>query len=149
MEKRDKSQWEKNLIKKAKTIQNQVLHMPAEEYMDMLLTRYGKSSTADLSLDELKDLSTHLDALVELLRGKPSRSGQKRPSKVAPQARKIWRLWQELHRLGAVRDPDVQALNTFIKRRCRISVESYTWLNTAQATDVIEILKQWTKRVAT
>lgn len=134
-------QWRTSLIRKAKTIQNKVLHMSAEDYETMLLVRFGKGSTADLSINDLKELCAYLDTLT----GKQPQ--QKQPPKVDPQARKIWSLWQELHRLGAVRDPDIKALNTFIQNRCRISIESYTWLNTAQATDVIEILKQWMKRV--
>ena len=134
-------QWRTSLIRKAKTIQNQVLHMSAEDYETMLLVRYNKSSTADLSINELKDLCAYLDTLT----GKEP--DKKQPPKVDPQARKIWKLWQELHEIGAVRDPSAKALNAFIKNRCNISVESYTWLSSHQASDVIEILKQWLKRV--
>ncbi|NDV21021.1 DUF1018 domain-containing protein [Pseudodesulfovibrio sp. JC047] len=133
--------WRVCLIRKAKTIQNQVLHMSAEDYETMLLVRYYKNSTADLSINELKDLCAYLDFLT----GK--QFNKKQPPKVDPQARKIWVLWQELHKIGEVRNPSIKALNTFIQNRCHINVESYTWLNRFQASDVIEILKNWQKRV--
>ncbi len=135
--------WRGSLIRKAKTIQNQVLLMPDDDYQTMLEDRYDKSSTADLSINELKDLCTHLDTLAG---GSPTPGQQKAP-RVDPQARKIWMLWQELHKTGEVRDPSTGALNSFIRSRCRITVESYTWLNRYQASDVIEILKKWLKRV--
>ena len=59
----------------------------------------------------------------------------------------IWALWQELHEIGAVRDPSAKALNAFINNLRKITVESYTWLDRHQASHVIEILKQWLKRV--
>ncbi|MDD3310996.1 regulatory protein GemA [Pseudodesulfovibrio sp.] len=137
----NKSQWRTNLTRKARTVQK-VLGMTDDDYHAMLGDRYGKSSTRDLSIPELKDLCAHLD----YLSGTPAKDG-KRPPNVDGQARKIWVLWQDLHRLGAVRDPSAGALNTFIKTRCRIKVDSYAWLNTYQANDVIEIIKKWIQRV--
>lgn len=127
-----------NLIRKAKTLQKRVLCMDDGVYKDMLLTRYAKDSTAKLDHSELKDLATHLDIL----------AGNNRHSAMPDaQARKIWMLWLELHKIGAVRDKSERALNSFIKSRCRIKVESYRWLNTNQASTVIEQLKQWLMRV--
>ena len=137
-----KSQWGKNLIRKARTVQKRTLKMDDEQYRAMLTDRYGKPSTKELSMPELKNLCAHLDHLS----GQATADGQ-RPPNVDAQAKKIWSLWQELHRLGAVRDPSVSALNVFVKNRCRIKVDSYTWLDTHQASDVIEILKKWVQRV--
>jgi len=135
--------WRKNLIRKAKTIQNQALHLPSDEYQMMLEERYDKSSTADLSLDELKDLCTFLDELS----GKTPQPKNQKSGKGDPQAQKIWRLWQELHGAGEVRDPSEKALNAFVKRQTK--VESYKWLNRYQASSVIEALKKWQKRART
>ncbi|KAB1440357.1 regulatory protein GemA [Pseudodesulfovibrio senegalensis] len=134
--------WRTGLIKKAKTIQNQVLHMSAEDYETMLLVRYDKSSTADLSIDALKDLCAHLQKL----------AGQtKIPALPDAQARKIWTLWQELHKAGEVRDPNEQALNAFVKGQTKKGgkpgVGSYRWLNRHQASTIIESLKNWQKRI--
>jgi phage gp16-like protein len=130
-----------SLIRKVKTVQRRVLGMSDDAYRGMLNDRYGKDSATKLGIAELKDLCAFMDTL----------SGQtKQPTdtpKADPQARKIWALWQELHKIGAVRDPREAALNTFIQARCRVKVESYRWLNAYQASDVIEILKAWLDRV--
>ncbi len=127
------------LIRKIKTIQNQVLGISDDDYRAMLEARYGKTSATKLTIPELKDVCSFLDDL----------TGQKPPTtKNRPnaQARKIWTLWQELYKAHAVRNPSQFALNQFIKNRCRVKVDSYLWLNTQQAIGVIEILKQWLLR---
>ena len=132
------STWKTNLIRKAKTIQKRVLVMSDEDYQTMLLVRYGKDSTADLTLDELKALVAHLD----------DRAGQSAKPKTSlpdAQARKIWQQWQSLHQAGEVRDKSERALNAYIKRQT--GVESYRWLNRYQASTTIEALKKWQKRV--
>lgn len=126
--------WRNNLIRKAKTLQKRVLCMDDDVYRDMLVDRYGKDSTAKLSLSELKDLVSRLDG----------KAGNKPPSMPDAQARKIWMLWLGLHKIGEVRDKSEPALNAFVKRQT--GVESYRWLNRYQASDVIEALKHWDKR---
>ena len=129
------AKWKSNLIRKARTVQKRVLYMPDDVYQGMLLERYGKGSTRDLNLKELKDLVSHLDAT----------SGNKQQASMPDaQARKIWVLWLKLHEIGAVRDKSERALNAFVKRQTK--VESYRWLNRYQASDVIEALKKWQKR---
>ena len=124
--------WRNSLIRKAKTIQNQTLHMSDDEYQTMLSDRYGKTSTAHLSIDELKDLCSHLD----ILTGGSPQATKKAAPKVDPQAKMIWALWQELHEIGAVRDPSAKALNAFINNLRKITVESYTWLDRHQASQI-------------
>jgi len=134
-------QWRKSLIRKAKTIQNQVIHMPADDYKIMLLDRYGKDSTANLTINELIDLTAHLNEL----------SGQSQKSIPDAQARKIWVLWRELHKIGEVRDPSERALNKYVERQTKRGntpgVRSYRWLNRYQASAVIESLKKWQMRI--
>jgi phage gp16-like protein len=128
------------LIRKCKTLQKRVLVMPDEEYQAMLEERYKVSSTADLNDGQLKNLCAHLDKL----------TGQK-TSLPDAQAQKIWVLWQELHKAGAVRDPSEAALNAYTQRMTRSGnkpgVASYRWLNRYQASSLIESLKKWQQRV--
>lgn len=135
--------WRTNLIRKAKTLQKRVLVMPDEDYQTMLEERYEKSSTSDLTLDQLKDLVAHLDSMA---------GNSKQPSIPDAQARKIWALWQALHDAGVVRDPSEAALNSYVKRMTRRGkafngVDCYRWLNHYQASGIIEALKQWQQRV--
>ncbi len=131
------SQWQNNLIRKIKTLQNKVLCIPDEDYYVMLEDRYGKDSTTKLTLPQLKDLAAHLES-------RANGSGSSTPMPDG-QARKIWQLWKALHEAGAVRNSSEKALNAFVKRQT--GVESYRWLNTHQASNVIEALKKWQKRV--
>ncbi|AMK09615.1 regulatory protein GemA [Pseudodesulfovibrio indicus] len=138
------STWRTNLIRKAKTLQKRVLVMPDEDYRFMLEDRYKQSSTADLTMEQLQDLVTHLDVMA-------GNSAKQRPSRPDAQAQKIWALWQALHEAGVVRDPSEAAINAYVKRMTRrgkaSGVESYRWLNHYQASGIIEALKKWSQRV--
>jgi phage gp16-like protein len=61
------------------------------------------------------------------------------------QSRKIRSLWLELHEDGIVLDPSEASLAAYVKRQT--GVEALQWLDGKQATQVIEALKQWRKRV--
>jgi phage gp16-like protein len=136
--------WRTNLIRKCKTVQKRVLAMPDEDYRGLLEELYNESSTADLSLDQLQDLAEHLDKLT-------GQTGTRKPSLPDAPARKIWMLWQGLHKAGVVRDPSEAALNTYTERMTRRGnkpgVASYRWLNRYQASGIIEALKKWSQRV--
>lgn len=138
------STWRTNLIRKCKTLQKRVLCISDEEYRALLEEQYGKSSTADLTLDQLQDLAAHLD-------GKAGKTDKPMATLAEPMAQKIWMLWQGLHKAGVVRDPSEAALNAYTARMTRRGnkpgVASYRWLNRYQARDVIEALKKWSQRV--
>lgn len=129
------------LIRKCKTLQKRVLVMSDDDYRAMLEERYKVSSTADLNDGQLKNLCAYLDA----------KTGQSKPPIPDRQARKIWALWQSLHKAGVVRDPSEAALNAYTARMTRRGnkpgIASYRWLNHYQARDVIEALKKWQERV--
>lgn len=102
----------------------------------------GATSTADLSVPNLIKVLEQLK-----LRGfkvRPNKE-QKRPLADDVQSKKIRSLWLELHELGAVRDSSEAALAKFVQGMTRVS--ALQWLNTAQASRVIENLKQWMGRV--
>jgi phage gp16-like protein len=102
----------------------------------------GATSTANLSVPNLIKVLEQLK-----LRGfkvRPNKE-QKRPLADDVQSKKIRSLWLELHDLGAVRDPSEAALAKFVQGMTRVS--ALQWLSTAQASRVIENLKQWMGRV--
>ena len=60
------------------------------------------------------------------------------------QSKKIRALWLELHAVGKVRNPSEESLCKYIKRMTNI--DALQWLDTAQASGVIEALKKWLAR---
>lgn len=102
----------------------------------------GATSTADLSVPNLLKVLEQLKQRGFKVR--PNAAG-KRPKANDEQSRKIRSLWLTLHGLGAVRDPSEEALAKFVLNMTKVS--ALQWLNTAQASRVIENLKQWQCRV--
>lgn len=104
----------------------------------------GATSTADLSVPNLFRVLEQLK-----LRGfkvHPNKA-QKRPLADDNQSKKIRSLWLTLHDIGAVRDPSEEALAKFVLSMTHVS--ALQWLSSAQASRVIENLKQWMERVQT
>lgn len=104
----------------------------------------GATSTADLSVPNLLRVLEQLK-----LRGfkvRPNKA-QKRPLADDDQSKKIRSLWLTLHDIGAVRDPSEEALAKFVLGMTHVS--ALQWLSSAQASRVIENLKQWLGRVQT
>lgn len=58
----------------------------------------------------------------------------------------IQKLWQELQASGAVTSTDPNSLNKFVKRQ--VGIDRLEWINSAQASQIIESLKKWQKRVS-
>ncbi|MCO7612906.1 regulatory protein GemA [Pseudomonas chlororaphis] len=102
----------------------------------------GATSTADLSVPNLQRVLEQLKQ--RGFKPRPNKAGT-RPRANDEQSRKIRSLWLELHDLGAVRDPSEEALTNFVKSMTKVS--ALQWLNVAQASRVIENLKQWQHRV--
>ncbi|MBH8611917.1 regulatory protein GemA [Pseudomonas mohnii] len=102
----------------------------------------GATSTADLSVPNLLRVLERLKQRGFTVR--PNKV-KKRPLADDVQSKKIRSLWLALHGLGAVRDPSEAALASFVLRMTRVS--ALQWLSTAQASRVIENLKQWQSRV--
>lgn len=102
----------------------------------------GATSTADLSVPNLQRVLEQLKQ--RGFKPRPNKAGT-RPRANDEQSRKIRSLWLELHDLGAVRDPSEEALANFVKSMTKVS--ALQWLNVAQASRVIENLKQWQRRM--
>lgn len=60
------------------------------------------------------------------------------------QSQKIRALWLEMHDQGIVRNPSEASLAAYVKRLT--CVEALQWLDTEQASGVIEALKKWQQR---
>jgi len=102
----------------------------------------GATSTADLSVPNLYRVLEQLKQ-----RGFKVRSSKKqRPLAADDQSKKIRALWLTLHGAGEVRDPSEEALGKFVMKMT--GVQALQWLSGEQASQVIENLKKWQRRVA-
>lgn len=102
----------------------------------------GATSTADLSVPNLYRVLEQLKQ-----RGFKVRSSKKqRPLAADEQSKKIRALWLALHDQGEVRDPSEEALAKFVMKMT--GVQALQWLSGEQASQVIENLKKWQRRVA-
>ncbi|HBO9849884.1 gp16 family protein [Pseudomonas aeruginosa] len=102
----------------------------------------GATSTADLSVPNLYRVLEQLKQ-----RGFKVRPSKKqRPLAADEQSKKIRALWLTLHGQGEVRDPSEEALGKFVMKMT--GVQALQWLSSEQASQVIENLKKWQRRVA-
>lgn len=110
------------------------LNLSEDIYRDIIRAAGGVESSADL---DWRGRQAVLERFKEL--GWPSR-----PKADDPQSKKIRALWLELHAVGKVRDASEKALASYVRRMT--GVAALQWLNTRQASTVIEALKQWLER---
>ncbi len=102
----------------------------------------GATSTANLSVPNLYRVLEQLKQ-----RGFKVRPSKKqRPLAADDQSKKIRALWLALHGAGEVRDPSEEALGKFVMKMT--GVQALQWLSGEQASQVIENLKKWQRRVA-
>lgn len=121
------------------------LHMDDDTYRLMLAGMKGldgATSTADLSVPKLLRVLEQLKQ--KGFKVRPNTKA-KRPLADDEQSKKIRALWLTLHDMGAVRDPSEAALAKYVLRMTKVA--ALQWLNAAQASQVIENLKQWMGRV--
>lgn len=116
------------------------LQMDDDAYRSILAAKFQKESAADLGLLELEALVKHM----KICGFKVKRSPKTRRLATDLQSSKIRALWLLLHKAGVVRDSSEKALASFVKRMTK--VEALQWLNSEQASRVIEELKKWLKR---
>lgn len=102
----------------------------------------GATSTADLSVPNLLRVLEQLKQ--KGFKVRPNKKA-KRPLADDEQSKKIRALWLTLHDMGAVRDPSEEALAKYVLRMTKVA--ALQWLTAAQASQVIENLKQWMGRV--
>lgn len=127
------------LIAKIHVAKNQ-LNLDDEQYRDIVRRVTGKDSAGKCRYSQLVDLINEFKSL-----------GWKTPKKKAFRRapsdgiKKIYALWGELQALGAVQSTDKNALDVFCKKYT--GIDSVQWLLPTQQQKIIEILKQWIKRI--
>lgn len=117
------------------------LGLDEETYRSALEQVAGKASASELSDAELLRAVDHFRAhgwAPKAAGGKPRRQSD------APHVRKVWAIWGDMCRSGAVRSPTRAALRAFVERMTGCSDPE--WMTPAQANQVIEGLKAWRAR---
>ncbi|WCG81611.1 gp16 family protein [Pectobacterium sp. A5351] len=134
----------KNQLIKLIHIAKRDLQLDDDTYRQLLITVIGKSSTRDMTVPQLDNV---LNAMKK--RGFKIKVAKKasstRPLDDSPQSRKIRSLWLEMADAGIIRDRSEAALARWVKRET--GVDSLQWLNSEQASVIIEKLKRWQRRV--
>ncbi|ATD64872.1 gp16 family protein [Neisseria weixii] len=110
----------------------------------------GKTSSTKLGIAELELVLRAMKAKGFVVTTKQN-STAKPDIKVRPahkaveaQIKKIRALWLELHQMGEVRSASELSLAKFMKRMT--GVDYHGWLDSDNASKVIEYLKKWQKR---
>lgn len=126
------------------------LRMSDDDYRALLNTLTGKTSSKDLSLGQRAQVRDHLSGLaVKMGVARPTRS-QRNASFAAsknaasPKERKVWALWNQLHRDGKIANHSAPALNAWVQRQ--VGVDALRFANAAQLNTLIESLKDWLER---
>jgi len=110
-----------------------------DEYRAVLFAKTGKRSAGELDGTGRKRFIEHLKAC-----GWTGRKQAAGP-RYSKQQWHVLMLWRDLGKAGALTDKSDAALNAFIKGQC--GVADLRFLATSQASQVIEALKSWLKRV--
>jgi len=111
------------------------LGLADEDYRDLLEGATGKRSSADLN--ESQRLAV-IDAMIKA-GFKPAVATGSRIRSPHPHVRKVFGIWGEAFRAGAVEKGSRQALAAFVKRQTGISDPN--WLTAQDANRVIEGIK--------
>ncbi len=118
------------------------LGMDEDTYRAMLLQIGNASSTTEMGISKLEAVLEHLKRCG--FKVVPNKAGRLKRADDA-QSKKIRSLWLELHALGEVNDPSEYALSRYVKRITK--VDNLNWINSVQASTVIETLKKWLGRI--
>ncbi len=116
------------------------LAMADDGYRAILRQIGAQESTANLAVPELRRVLDHMKRCGFRVRSK----GSARSIDADKQARMIRGLWLDLADAGIVRNRSEAALAAFVKRQT--GIDRLEWLSSAQASKVIEHLKQWRGR---
>ncbi len=117
------------------------LAMDDDTYRAVLRRIGGKASSSDLTIPALQKVLEHMKVSGFNVRSKAGG----RPQANDAQSKMIRGLWLQLTNMGVVRNASEAALATFVQRMTKVS--TLQWLSTAQASQVIEHLKEWRHRV--
>ncbi|WP_373840455.1 regulatory protein GemA [Glaesserella sp.] len=115
------------------------LGMDDETYRSLLSQQFYQNSAKNISYSELVKLVTILQqkgAAIHLPFGR---------SELSPMSKKIWALWKSMAKKGIIVDDSSSVLNNYIARI--LPNKQWNKLTMAEASQVIESLKQWQKRI--
>lgn len=125
-------------------IAKKYLGLDDETYRAVLWTCARVKSSKDLDFSGRAAVLKHFES-----RGWQPKIKAKSKKKVSelcsePQHKMIRGLWLELYNNGIVINSDESAINRFIKNQT--GIEHMQWLNTKQATSIINRLQSWLNR---
>ena len=125
------------------------LQLTDDDYRALLRSLTQKTSTKDMSDRERQQVRDHMQGLAERAGvAKPlqrrATTFAQRKAAASPRERKVWALWNQLHRDGLVRDTSAAALNTWVLKM--VGVSALAFANDAQLDILIEALKYWQQR---
>ena len=119
-------------------IAKSALNLDDDAYRDLMYDLYKVRSASDLSDADLKKFAAHLKTLQN--RNGLNTQGVRNEAMIA----KCEALWIELRKLGAVKNGDKSALETFIKNKT--GAAGLRMANGKQLYKAIEALKSWLER---
>ena len=125
------------------------LSLTDDDYRALLGNLTGKTSAKDLAAAEQERVRDHMQNLaVRMGVAKPTRSRNSTfalsKASASPKERKVWALWNQLHRDGIVRDRSAIALNAWVARTVHVSALRFA--TGPQLDTLIEALKAWQDR---
>ena len=129
------------------------LSLTDDDYRALLQSLTGKRSAKDLSAIEQRAVRDHLQSLGQRM-GVVRATTQRRPltaeqfsrvkKETRPKERKVWALWNQLHRDGKVENPSAAALHAWVERQ--VGVSALRFATDPQLDTLIEALKAWQER---
>ena len=129
------------------------LQLSDDDYRALLVTLTGKASSKGMTATEQAQVRDHMQRLAERL-GVAQPTTRRRPltreqfdqvkKEASPRERKVWALWNQLHRDGVVHNPSRAALNVWVEKMVHVSALRFA--TGAQLDTLIEALKEWQKR---
>jgi phage gp16-like protein len=125
------------------------LRLTDDDYRALLIGLTGKTSSKDCTPAQRAQVREHMDKLaVRMGVAQPAHSVRntfaQAKAAASPRERKVWALWNQLHRDGLIHNRSAQALNSWVKRQ--VGVEALRFCTGPQLDTLIESLKRWDGR---
>ena len=129
------------------------LSLSDDDYRALLIQLTGHSSSKAMTQAQRRTVREHLQRLAAHMgieqpatRQRPLADAAFAKAKAAasPRERKVWALWNQLHRDGLVDNPTAAALNAWVKRQ--VGVDALRFCTGPQLDTLIEALKAWGER---
>ena len=129
------------------------LQLQDDDYRALLVTLTGKASSKGMTATEQAQVRDHMLRLAQRM-GVAQPTTRRRPltreqfdqvkKAASPRERKVWALWNQLHRDGVVHNPSRAALNVWVEKMVHVSALGFA--TAPQLDTLIEALKAWQLR---